>query len=256
MTAEAADVIAAYDALAGDYDNLYPNWDTAAESSYETLSGLLPALRDDSRILDCACGTGMECLSLARRGHCVQGSDASNGMLGRAVQRFESHGLHIPTTHCTWAELPRHFGSGAFDIVLCWGNSVSHCDSPSALAASLHGMSTVLSAGGTLAIQTRDWDRLLAEKPRFTVGNLLHRGDHHLIPMYIWSLRGMWQQSSVEIVFLELVGDVVQPRSYTLPMWPIPFDHLMHAVADAGLTGIERRGRGDGRWYALLAKKP
>jgi ubiquinone/menaquinone biosynthesis C-methylase UbiE len=249
------DIVAdAYDALAGDYDNLFTDCDTAAESMYETLLSRLPGLRQASRILDCACGTGIECLSLARFGYLVCASDASRGMLDRAQKRFRAQGLQIPTTRCTWEELPRRFDPGSFDIVLCLGNSLSHCLDQSSLLASLRGMFAVTAVGGVLFIQLRDWDGLLLEKPRLTVEPVRRQGEHRLIPMYIWNLRGMWLPGDVEIVFLELDGDVVRTRSYSLPFCPIPSDDLMRSIRDAGFAQVDRYSLEDG-WYAIHATK-
>ncbi len=254
MNDDADGVANAYDALADDYDNLFTDWDAAAESTYETLLRLLPGLRQDSRILDCACGTGIECLSLARRGYSVRGSDASRGMLERARRRFRTQGLRIPTTRCTWEELPRRFEPGSFDVVLCLGNSVSHCFDRSSLLASLRGMFAVTAVGGVLVINLRDWEGLLAEKPRLTVGSVRRQGERRLIPMYMWNLRGMWLPSDVEIVFLELDGDVARTRSYSLPFCPIPSDDLVRSSRDAGFAQVDRYSLEDG-WYAIRATK-
>ncbi len=254
MNDDANGVADVYDALAGDYDNLFTDCATAAESTYETLLRLLPGLRQASRILDCACGTGVECVSFAKRGYLVHGSDASRGMLARARRRFRTQGLRIPTTRCTWEELPRRFKPGSFDIVLCLGNSVSHCLDRSSLLASLRGMFAVTAVGGVLVIQLRDWDGLLAKKPRLTVGTVRREGEHRLIPMYIWNLRGMWLVSDVEIVFLELEGDVARTRSYSLPFCPIPSDDLLRSIRDAGFAQVDRYSLEDG-WYAIHATK-
>lgn len=254
MSDEADEVADAYDALAGDYDKLFADCAAAAESTFETLLRLLPGLRRVSRILDCACGTGIECLSLARRGYYVHGSDVSRGMLERAQERFRTQGLRIPTTRCTWEELPRRFEPGSFDIVLCLGNSVSHCLDRSSLLASLRGMFAVTAIGGVLVIQLRDWDGLLAEKPRVTVGAVCRQGEHRMIPMYIWNLRGMWLPSDLEIVFLELDGDVVRTHSYSLPFCPIPSDDLIRSIREAGFAQVDRYSLEDG-WYAIHATK-
>jgi ubiquinone/menaquinone biosynthesis C-methylase UbiE len=116
MTPGADGAVAAYDGFARDYDALYPDWEAWAERSYETLCRLLPDLDVASGILDCACGTGMECYALATHGHRVHGSDASEKMLERARHRFADRGLGIPTTHCSWEDLPERFGTQRFDV--------------------------------------------------------------------------------------------------------------------------------------------
>jgi hypothetical protein len=116
-------------------------------------------------------------------------------------------------------------------------------------------MSAVTAVKGTLVIQLRDWDRLLAEKPRFTVGSAHCQGQRQLIPIYLWDLQKLWQPCNVEIVFLELEGDLVHPRSYTLPFCPIPSDALLRSIRDAGFKDVSRHGLEDSGWYTLRATK-
>jgi hypothetical protein len=177
-------------------------------------------------------------------------------MLERARHRFAHRGLDIPTAQCKWADLPEHFGNQLFDIVLCWGNSISHCESLSALKSSLQGMAAVLARGGTLAVEIRDWERLVATKPRFTVGQLRCHDRRNVIPIYIWDVQGMWRASRVDILFLELEGDSVHYRSHELPMYPIPYDDLVKSLGDVGLQLRGRQAAADEGRYVLLATKP
>lgn len=77
-------------------------------------------LREDSRILDVAAGTGEPSLTaaaLARRGS-VTMTDLSERMLEVAAENARHRGLHnIETRTCDADELP--FDDGAFDVVLC-----------------------------------------------------------------------------------------------------------------------------------------
>jgi hypothetical protein len=164
--------------------------------------------------------------------------------------------MDTASTALKWADLPGHFGNQLFDIVLCWGNSISHCESLSALISSLQGMAAALARGGTLAVEIRDWERLVATKPRFTVGQLRCHDQRNVIPTYIWDVRGMWQASKVEILFLELQGDSVHYRSHELPMYPIPYDDLVKSLGDVGLQLRGRQAAADEGRYVLLATKP
>jgi hypothetical protein len=116
-------------------------------------------------------------------------------------------------------------------------------------------MSAVTAVEGTLVIHLRDWDRLLAEKPRFTIGSGYRQGQRQLISIYIWDFQKLWQPSTLEIVFLELEDDLVRPRSYTLPFCPIPSDVLLKSMRDVGFTDINRHEFEDSGWYMLRATK-
>ena len=130
--------------------------------------GVQAALRDlpdGARVLDAACGIGMDTLALHRRGFRMAGTDASAAMVDQCRARLAAAGVHVPLAPCPWTGLPDHFGV-AFDAVLCTGNSLAHAPSTADRRAALAGFAGVLVAGGTVILDTQDWQVLHA------------RGDH------------------------------------------------------------------------------
>ncbi len=73
-----------YDTFAADYEWLFSEATLSGDRQADTLKAILEEFGDKPRILDCACGTGLTALALARRGYSVIGTDASTGMIMHA----------------------------------------------------------------------------------------------------------------------------------------------------------------------------
>jgi len=92
MNDDAQNVAAAYDDLAEDYDRL-------VEEDFwmrQLLWGrYLDLFQPGDRVLDVACGTGLDSLFLARHGLEVTGIDASPGMIARLREKAVRQGLRV-----------------------------------------------------------------------------------------------------------------------------------------------------------------
>jgi SAM-dependent methyltransferase len=107
-------VAGAYDALAADYDGL------VAEDFWmrQVLwARYLALFRPGERVLDAACGTGLDTLYLARQGFRMAGIDASPGMIARLRDKAEREGLAIDARVGDAADLGAWPG-GSFDGIV------------------------------------------------------------------------------------------------------------------------------------------
>jgi len=79
------------------------------------------------RILDVCCGTGNPAYALLSMGAQVTCSDGSSKMIDRFLKHLQGEGLPVPDTRCArWHDVLATFGSEAFDMMLCMGNSICH----------------------------------------------------------------------------------------------------------------------------------
>src|SRR5215217_8548583 len=115
-----------YDTLAGVYEFLVPEELLEPEGAAGAFAGVLDQLAPGARVLDCAAGTGTLAVGLALRGLDVTATDASAAMVERARALAERRGVALRTLECAWDELGRQELGGAFDAVLCVGNSLAH----------------------------------------------------------------------------------------------------------------------------------
>lgn len=84
-----------YDTFASDYEWLFSDATLSGDPQVDALKAILGTCGGEPRILDCACGTGLTALALARRGYSVIGTDASAGMVTRAREHAAEARLHV-----------------------------------------------------------------------------------------------------------------------------------------------------------------
>lgn len=160
-----------YDDFSLTYD-LFNDWPARLAREVPLLETWL-AERGARRVLDAACGTGWHAIALAQRGFEVTGTDLSPGMIVRARANAAQAGAAVTFAVSAFQSLPTALAQ-RFDAVLCLGNSLPHVLDDEGLVASLAGMRDVLADGGTLLIQNRNFDRVLAERERFMPPKAAH----------------------------------------------------------------------------------
>lgn len=165
-----------YDAIAEKYDWFYASWDAAGEAHCRQLA---PLFREHGvrRVLDCACGNGLQAVALAREGFEVTGSDLSGRMLDEAEKKCREEGVSIPLIQADVRELCAK-APGPYDAVICMGNVLPHLESEAEVHEALRNMRGVLEPGGLLVIEGRYYDVLVREKPRFLPHRVNACADH------------------------------------------------------------------------------
>ncbi len=155
-----------YEALAADYHWLYDDLTHRVGTATPGVRAALAGLSDHARILDAACGIGVDVAALRRRGFEVVGSDASESMLAVGRARLDDAQIDAVLLHSTWDELPTRLDGQRFDAVMCTGNSLAHSRGHTELVANLSSLAELLHPGGMLVADAQHWE-------------LIHeRGDH------------------------------------------------------------------------------
>ena len=107
-------VVDAYDALAVDYDRLVEEDFWMRQILWDRYLRLFPK---GSRMLDVACGTGLDTLFLARAGMDAAGIDASPGMIGQLRAKADRDGLKVDARVGDAADLSA-WPDGVFDGIV------------------------------------------------------------------------------------------------------------------------------------------
>ncbi len=243
-----------YDNFATDYEWLCSDRVLTDGPGAEGLDPLLQTLAPDAAILDCACGTGRLVLALARRGYHAEGSDASAGMIAQAKRHAEEAGLAVPFAASSWQDLPGRF-EPRFDLVLCCGNAIGHCQDEDEMLRSLQAIRQVMKSGGQLILDSRNWEKMLTERTRFTTLGLRVRQDKRCIPVYVWTYpERPGQPALVEVVFIFEQDGKVWLRSYPIEYYPFRAEQLRQLLAQAGFCDIAVRCEADETWYRFRAR--
>jgi SAM-dependent methyltransferase len=209
----------------------------------------------DAWILDCACGTGTLALALARYGYSVVAADASEGMVRVAKERAAREGIIVQFQVCPWDRLPQEM-SQKFRLALCCGNSIGHCRDEREMLRSLRGMRSVLEEDGLLVIDTRNWEKLLAERPRYTHFGPRIRGGKRCVPIYAWH----WLADGGKTLCVDVILPVEQDGKVDLRVYPITYcafrlADLEARLAEAGFAVQENSYSKECGEYRVVAKK-
>ena len=231
-----------YESFAADYDWLFD--DDALASGFAighpATAGLLKRMPPGSAVLDAACGTGSSAAALARRGFRVRATDGSDAMVAMAAARFRRERLDIPLATCLWADLPAMV-SERFDLVLCLGNSLVHTASREAMIGALAGLRQMARPGGHVVVDSRNWEKLHAERRVVRVAErAVTRDGRRCVTLYAWEIPDHLEEEHVaRIVFLFDDGDRIEPHEYRIDFRPFTLAELRKRLKLAGLTEVD-----------------
>ena len=159
-----------YDQFASDYDR-FVNWDNRLGFEIPLIEKILDEVkspkRQQLRILDAACGTGMHALALAKAGYQVAGADFSAEMIKKAKINAASAGMELRFEAIGFGSLTSVFGESHFDVVLCLGNSLPHLIQDEDVDFALIDFNACLKPGGLLLIQDRNFDAVMQKQDRW-----------------------------------------------------------------------------------------
>lgn len=188
--ADADPVARFYDDLAGFYHLLFDDWDAAVERQALAVDTLLARLAGPGRkrILDAACGIGTQAIGLARLGHDVRGTDLSGAAVMRARREAERLGVRLKIGVADMRALSGYV-AGPFDVVCALDNALPHLMTDEELATALREAAAVLAPGGWFVASLRDYDRLIAERPRTTPLRLIEEPGGYRAVFQVWDWR-------------------------------------------------------------------
>jgi glycine/sarcosine N-methyltransferase len=245
-----------YHGLAADYDWIFDDDALAggAAINLPAAARLLQRVGPGSAVLDAACGTGIDAAVLARRGFSVRAADGSEAMIRAASARFRREGLAIPAQRCLWADLPAAIDE-RFDVVLCTGNALVHAAGRDAMVQALIGLRRMARPGGYLAIDSRNWEKLHAERRIVQVmDGVRRRAGQRCVMLYAWEVPDRLDQEHVaHLVFLFEDGDRIEPREYRLSFRPFTLGELRERLELAGLREIDTDYGETAARYAVIA---
>jgi glycine/sarcosine N-methyltransferase len=154
-----------YDALADHYHLLFEDWDRSIQRQARTLGSLISQQLPGQhlKILDCACGIGIQSLGLAALGHHLIGCDLSPAEIARATKEAQQRGLTIDFRVADMTNL-KEVSEAGFDVVSAFDNALPHLTSGELIQA-LGAVALKLKPGGLFIAGIRDDDALLQQRP-------------------------------------------------------------------------------------------
>lgn len=248
-----------YGSLAADYHWYFDDVDLFLGCDTPGVRAAMAGLDPGARILDAACGIGVDAAALLRRGFDVSASDASESMVAVARDRLHDLGADPERVIASaWVDLPDHFEPASFDAVFCIGNSIAHARDASAMIAAFEAFRSLLAPGGLLAVDSQDWELVHPIGSHVMVEPaVIERDGTRCVRTYSWHIPEEFGPSWVlEIAPILLEGDRASVRSYPVHMWPFSRAELRRRMAEAGLVDIALDViPGDDR-YTAVGRRP
>ena len=213
-------------------------------------------------LLDVSIGSGNLTLPLLDLGIELYGSDLSEAMLARCKKKAAARGHAVNLRVSDFRELTKNF-SCQFDCVGGTGNSLGYVKNNEVLAV-LEEMDTLITPGGYLYFDMRNWDKILKTKQRFYTYNPAFDGNTRINLVQVWD---HYPDGSMDFNLLytfEQNNRIVQKEEFCEHYYPVSQKLLLDKLAAMGYTDIELYmhpaqfgkflERAD--WYCVIAKKP
>jgi SAM-dependent methyltransferase len=244
-----------YQTLAADYDWLFDDDGLARGGAINqpATARLLQRIGQPSAVLDAACGTGINAAVLARQGFDVWATDGSDAMVEGAAARFRRDRLAIPLLQCVWADLPAVVDE-RFDVVLCIGNSLVHAAGRDAMIHALTGLRRMVRRGGHVVIDSRNWEKLHAERRIVQIANrIVARHGRRCLTLYAWEIPDRLDEEHIaHLVFVFEDGGQVESREHRITFRPFTLAELRQRLHAAGLREVDTDFDDSQDRYALV----
>src|SRR4029077_12812801 len=154
--------------------------------------------------------------------------------------RCRREGLAIPVLHSRWADLPAATRQ-RFDAVLCVGNSLVHAAGRDAMVEALTGLRRMARPGGHVVIDSRNWEKLHAERRIVQVADrgVMRRG-RRCAGFYAGEIPDRLEDEHIaHIVFVFENGPQLVPHEHLVSFRPFTLAALRKRLKLAGLTEVD-----------------
>ena len=205
------------------------DWQARADGEGRFFIDMLRA-RDKHKVLDAATGTGFHSVQLLKAGFDVLSVDGSPTMLVKAFDNAKAHGHLLHTALADWRWLTRDVPAGAFDAIICLGNSFTHLFEEADRRRALAEFYAALKPDGLLIIDQRNYDSIL-DHGFSTKHKYYYCGDRVVAePVHVDDGLARFQYTFPD------------RSTFTLNMFPLRKNYVRRLVTEAGFQRVHSYG--------------
>lgn len=213
-------------------------------------------------MLDVSIGSGRVTLPVLDLGVELSGSDLSESMLKNCEKKARERKQKV-TLKCSDFRDLSCWENQTFDMVASTGNSLAYVSNEDVLKT-LEQMDAHVPEGGYLYFDTRNWDRILTERPRFYLYNPLFDGDNRINVIQVWDYHVDNSMTFNILYTFEKDNRIFQKEKFEEHYFPISRKLLLEKLESLGYENIEFYGfpaqysaddMDQVEWYTVVAKK-
>jgi SAM-dependent methyltransferase len=211
-----------YNRLAPYYKYIYPDWEASLGRQATILDGVIREYFEGKvhRILDAACGIGIQSIGLAQLGYKVTASDISPGELELARREAGQRNLSIEFQIADMRNLSATFQE-FFDLVIACDNAIPHLLRDEEILGAFREFHRCTTPEGGCLISVRDYENI-------------ERGGKRLYP--------------------RTVHETEEGKQLMFDLWEFDgdfYDFTTYALLDKGNEQVETQAIRGGRYYCV-----
>lgn len=212
-------------------------------------------------LLDVSIGSGCVTLPLVELGVELSGSDLSEAMLTNCRKKAQHKGYSVDLQQSDFRDLSCWQGR-KFGCVASTGNSlayVTNCEVQDTLAQ----MDTLVSNGGYLYFDTRNWDRILETHQRFYFYNPFFSDKTRVNMFQVWDYPADGSIIFNIVYTFEQENKIIQKEIFEEHYHPLPRQLLLNQLTALGYREVKqfcfpaflKQDAENAEWYCILARK-
>ena len=218
---------------------------------------------DIREILDVSIGSGMVTLPLAELGYRLTGSDLSGNMLNKCRENAKARGIEIDLFESDFRRVHETAAGKRFDCVMSTGNALPYVENGDIYTA-LASMDALVKKGGYIYLDSRNWDRILANRQRFYFYRPQTLPDGTRMDRFqVWDYNTDGSMTFNLVFAFEKDGSVVQREIFEEHYHPTPRTVFEEALDRLGYEIVSLKNYpaqaelpvDEFDWYCILARK-
>jgi len=215
----------------------------------------LEKLPKDAKLCDCSCGNGLQAIALKKEGYDIIATDISDEMINLTLKNAKNNNLEFPIKRMSWKELSKDYVD-LFDVVFCWGNSISHSSSRQDMIENLRAIYKTIKNHGKLIIETRNWDKIIKNKQRYYTYEIKEYNGKKYLPFYIMNVTNFDKQANLEMLFLEIKEDLkTECIGFKLDFMPFEYKEFQLRLKEVGFKILKDTYKDNEDFYYLVLEK-
>lgn len=217
------------------YEELSRVYDIVFPENENTVKFLSEDLKENSKIMDLACGTGTYTVALGNFGHEIIGVDLDKKMIEIANTKIKNSNVKFIE-----GDIRDNLKTEKYDRIFCIGNSLVHLKTTEEIKNLIDNMYESLENKGSMIVQIINYDRIL----KYNIKSLptIDRKDKGVkfIRKYNYSKEENLIYFQTELLISK--GEVLEKYENSVPLLPIKSEEIINIIKEVGFSKIDVYG--------------